>query len=381
MIIQTLKLINGMKKLFILSSLALAVCVVSCQKSGYRITGSATGAEDGDTVILADVSGMFDVDTLQVTVIKDGSFTFKGEQPEPAMRYVIWRSNSNADVTIATQVALENADITIRLDTAENAVAEVGGTPANEALTAMGRKELDINERAQPIFALLSDTSATDAQRSEAETSINALQEEMTALYRDFISANIGNIAGQTYLANYAPMLEDDFVTEQLAALPTDLKSEAIDNLREQYEVKAKTAVGKPFIDINASTPEGTSLSVSDVAKSAKVLMIDFWASWCGPCRAEMPHVKKAYDQFHAQGFDVIGVSLDSDAEAWKKAIADLGLTWHHISDLKGWECEGAAAYGVRSIPASVLVKDGVIVARDLRGEELAAKVKELLGE
>ncbi len=368
-----------MKKLFFLSALALAFCAVSCQKSGYRITGSATGAEDGDTVILANVSGMFDIDTLQVTVVKGGTFTFKGEQPEPAMRYVIWHSNVLNDVTIATQFALENANITIRLDTAENALAEISGTLANEALTDIGRKEMAINQKAQPIFALLSDTSATEAQRAEAETAINNLQEEMAATYRDFISANIGNIAGQTYLTNYAPMLEDDFVIEQLAALPADLKNEAINDLRGQYEVKAKTAIGKQFTDITAATPEGKNLSVSDVAKKAKVVMIDFWASWCGPCRSEMPHVKKAYEQYHAQGFDIIGVSLDSDADAWKKAIADLGLTWNHISDLKGWECVGAADYGVRSIPASVLIKDGVIVARDLRGEELASKVGELL--
>ena len=94
-----------------------------------------------------------------------------------------------------------------------------------------------------------------------------------------------------------------------------------------------------------------------------------------------MPHVKAAYDKFHAQGFDIIGVSLDQDANDWKQAIADLGMAWPQISDLKGWECEGADIYGVRSIPATVLIKDGIIVARDLRGDKLAEKIEELLND
>jgi len=92
-----------------------------------------------------------------------------------------------------------------------------------------------------------------------------------------------------------------------------------------------------------------------------------------------MPNVKAAYEKFHPQGFEIIGVSLDQDGEAWKQAIADLGMTWPQISDLKGWECKGAADYGVRAIPATVLIKDGKIVARDVRGEALAEKIEELL--
>ena len=137
--------------------------------------------------------------------------------------------------------------------------------------------------------------------------------------------------------------------------------------------------MGQDFKDIKAATPDGGELSVGEVAANAKVLLIDFWASWCGPCRAEMPNVKAAYEKFHPQGFEIIGVSLDSDGEAWKKAIADLGMTWPQISDLQGWDCEGASTYAVRAIPATVLIKDGKIVARDLRGDKLAEKVEELL--
>ncbi len=368
-----------MKKLLSFAVFALLLCVAACQNNGYKVIGMATGAEDGDTVILADIRNRFEIDTLAITTVKDGKFVFEGTQDTAVMRYVIWRSNADEDLAVATQFALENASITIQLDTAQNAVVVIGGTPTNEAITALSRQELEINQQAESVLAVFNNPEATDEARSNAEKQINDLQDKMSAIYQRFIAENISNIAGQTYLANYAPMLEDAFVIEQLAALPEGIDNERISKLREVYDVKAATAVGKPYKDIKAATPEGGELAVSDVVKTAKVLMIDFWASWCGPCRAEMPHVKAAYEQFHAQGFDIIGVSLDNDAAAWKQALTDLGMTWPQISDLKGWECEGAATYGVRSIPATVLIKDGIIVARDLRGEKLAEKVGELI--
>ena len=368
-----------MKKLLSLAAVALLLCVAACNNKGYKVTGYVTGAENGDTVILADVRGMNDVDTLQTVVVKGGKFVFEGVQDTAVMRYVIWRSNNNPDLALATQFALENGSITIKLDTAQNKSAEISGTPANEALSALSAQEYELNQKAQRIFGVLNDLSATDEAKADAEKQLNELQDQSMDIYRNFIKENIDNVVGQTYLVMYAGALGDDFVNEQLALIPESGNNEDVQSLRELYALKAVTAVGKPFKDIKAKTPEGNDLSVSEVAANAKVLLIDFWASWCGPCRGEMPNVKAAYEQYHAQGFEIIGVSLDKDVNAWKQAIAELGITWPQISDLKGWDCEGAGIYGVRAIPATVLIKDGKIVARDLRGDKLAEKVGELL--
>ena len=152
-----------------------------------------------------------------------------------------------------------------------------------------------------------------------------------------------------------------------------------IQGIKEQYERMQRTAIGQPFTDFTLQTSNGEKLSLADVVKAHKVTMIDFWASWCGPCRAEMPHVKTAYEKFHNQGFEIVGVSLDNNAEAWKKAIDQLKLSWPQMSDLKGWDCEGARLYGVSAIPATVLIKDGKIVARDLRGDSLMTLLPTLL--
>ena len=189
-----------MKKVLSFAALAIMLCIAACKDNGYKVTGTATGAEDGDTVILANIQNRFDIDTIAVTTVKNGKFVFEGIQDTAAMRYVIWRSNTNEDLAIATQFALENAAITIQLDTAANAVAVISGTPINDAITELSRKELEINEVGEKVFATLYDPEASDEMRADAEKQLNDLQEKMTAIYKDFIAANIQNVAGQSYL-------------------------------------------------------------------------------------------------------------------------------------------------------------------------------------
>ena len=139
-------------------------------------------------------------------------------------------------------------------------------------------------------------------------------------------------------------------------------------------------ASGEKYIDIELPTPYGGIIRVSDYVAKNKYTLIDFWASWCGPCRAEMPTVVKAYTDYHAKGLEVVGVSLDNNKDAWIKAIDQLNMPWPQMSDLQGWDCAGAQLYNVRSIPANVLVdQQGNIVAKNLRGEDLLQKMAELL--
>ena len=118
-------------------------------------------------------------------------------------------------------------------------------------------------------------------------------------------------------------------------------------------------------------------MSLSDLR--GKIVLVDFWASWCGPCRRENPNVVRMYNKYKDKGFDILGVSLDKTQDRWLQAIEQDGLEWHHVSDLKGWSNEVAQAYGVRSIPHTILLdQEGRIIARNLRGQALEEKLEEL---
>lgn len=140
--------------------------------------------------------------------------------------------------------------------------------------------------------------------------------------------------------------------------------------------------MGTQFLDVKEADTNGRLHKLSKYAGRGKWVLVDFWASWCGPCRAEMPNVVAAYKKYHDKGFEIVGFSFDVDKEAWKNAIESWDMPWIHLSDLKGWESVAGQVYGIQGIPDNVLIDpDGIIVARDLRGAELEEKLSTIFNQ
>ena len=161
-------------------------------------------------------------------------------------------------------------------------------------------------------------------------------------------------------------------------------QTDALVRLKENAEQMIKTDIGQPFIDIAQPNADGEQVSLESVVRNPanKYVLLDFWASWCGPCMGEVPHLKKTYDEFRKKGFEIYGVSFDEDRGDWLGAVEQNDMNWLHVSEGKGFDNQAAKDYAIQGIPSNFLIDgQGTIVARNLRGEALYEKISELLAQ
>jgi peroxiredoxin len=180
---------------------------------------------------------------------------------------------------------------------------------------------------------------------------------------------------------DYSYRMSSGDIKKNLALLnPGLLRTPYAEILQKLISTREVVSIGKPAPDFTVPGMDGTPVTLSKMIKGHKYLLLDFWASWCGPCRHENPNIVRAYRKFHDKGFDILSVSLDRNREAWITAAKKDGLIWHHASELKYWNSAAATLYGIRSIPANVLIDaNGIIVGRNLRGDDLQVTLEGLL--
>ncbi len=220
---------------------------------------------------------------------------------------------------------------------------------------------------------------ADSAKMEELGKRFYALNDKQEEIYKEFVKSN-KNLAGSIIMHNNLNSFLKD-AKEGMELMKQMPESEFKDKMAEVFDQAILVAPGEHFTDLAYPTPNGDTLRLSDIAGKGKPVLLDFWASWCPPCRAENPNFVRIFKKYQPKGFNIYAVSLDDNAENWKGAIESDGLIWNHVSDLGGWGSEAARTYVVRGIPENVLIDgNGIIVARSIMGEDLEKKLDELLG-
>lgn len=376
-----------------LSILVLFLLLASCKsdpqvkKDSYVISGTAPGVHNGVRAYLKTVDNQRREIVQDTAIIVDEKFTFKGKAGEPQLWFITINS-----VNGSLPFIIENEDFIISVNADDLTKSTISGSKSNDAFAnyTNGFQELIDKQNTLNAKNAQLQTTGDIAGKAEIATQIKNTNQELTDYPFVFLSEHPDNYFSLLLLESLLSAPGSDFaaVEKQYNNLATDIKSsnygqrvsDQLQAKQSQMSQSSALDIGKIAPDFSAPDPNGNIIALSDI--KGKVTIIDFWASWCGPCRKENPNVVKVYQKYHDKGLEIINISLDRPGhkDKWLKAIEDDKLTWHHVSHLNYFNEPVAKLYNIQSIPSTyILDASGTIVAKNLRGAALEAKIAELL--
>lgn len=364
------------KKMLLLGLISSSI--ISCAKPDkFVINGEIKGKETGKIQLLKFAEGKWVAEDS--TTIMKGKFQLTGKTDMPELRVVAMGPSQ-----MVAQFFAENGTMTLQAYSDSLDKSVVNGSKSNEEFKIYQRELMSLSKDVQVTQQrYMSAQSGGDQEgMKKAQIDYEAMVQNLAVYAKNFIREHRKSVVSPLVaLIQFGQTIKASEIDTLIAFLDPSVHGSIYINELNKIADKMRAAdIGSMAPDFTMPTPGGSTFTLSSTR--GKYVMIDFWAAWCQPCRHENPNVVAMYSKYKDKGFDIVGVSLDREKDAWIKAIADDQLVWHQVSDLKFWQSEVAQKYGVTAIPCTFLLdKAGKIIAKNLRGEELAQKLEELMGK
>ena len=350
--------------------------IASCSnQSQYKLSLNIEGAPEKAYLETKEKGKYLPVDSISLT---EGEGLFNGHLDIPEVFYIGFGPKSKK-----IMLFLENSKINVsaQIDSLDKAVIE--GSMIHDQYKAF-QEEIDkMEEEGMTIYNHYKEL-LKEGQKEKADSlvkEVDAFFNSIDDKQKEFIKNNPTSVISPFLLSRIYYSMEADELENYLKDFaPILMADKNVRTLADRVVKLKSVAIGMTAPDFEMTDKDSTMIKFSDIYKTNKYTLIDFWASWCGPCRRENPNVVAVFTSYKSKGFGVFGVSLDNSKDKWLEAVEKDQLTWQHVSDLKGWGNAAAAIYAVNSIPSNLLVdSNGKIVARNLREEKLKEKIAELL--